>query len=164
MTSYLGRTAVVIVHGIGEQKPLSTLMGFVGGDASGTAGVLSSEESKAWYVGPDIITNRLDLRRITINFGSQVPAPPAESGLDVRPMARQTQFFEYYWANRFRGTDKRHLTEWARPLLLVRREGLTQQALIGPQGWRRSLGLAGVLLAWLGVAVSLIALFRGRPS
>lgn len=164
MTSYLGRQAVVIVHGIGEQKPLSTLMGFVGGDASGTPGVLTAEDGKAWYVGPDVITNRLDLRRITINFGGRVPLPAGALGLDVRPMARQTQFFEYYWANRFRGTEKRHLTEWARPLLFVRRDGLTQEALIGPQGRRRTLGLAGIAMAWLGLFLALVGLFQGSAT
>lgn len=164
MTSYLGRQAVVLVHGIGEQKPLSTLMGFVGGEGSGTAGVLEADDSERWYVGPDHVTNRLDLRRVTINFAGKVPLPPADLGLEVNPMPRQTHFFEYYWANRFRGTERRHLTEWARPLLFVRRDGLTQEALVGPQGPRRAFGMAGVALAWLGVAVTLVTLLQGSTD
>lgn len=164
MTSYLGRQAVVLVHGIGEQKPLSTLMGFVGGEGSGTAGVLEADDSERWFVGPDHVTNRLDLRRVTINFSGKVPLPPADLGLDVKPMPRQTHFFEYYWANRFRGTEKRHLTEWARALLFVPRDGLTQEALIGPQGRRRTFGMAGVALAWLGVALALVALLQGSAD
>jgi hypothetical protein len=64
----LQKTAVVVVHGIGEQRPLDTLLGFVG-DGSGERGILEKGDPDS-YINSDPVSATTYLRRITINAGS----------------------------------------------------------------------------------------------
>lgn len=86
------KQAVVVIHGIGEQRPMETLRGFV-------SGVLpdASVRSK-----PDTFSQSYELRRLST-------AP--QDG-------HQTDFLELYWASAVEGTTIRHILQWAMRLLL----------------------------------------------
>ena len=90
------RQAVLLIHGIGEQRPMSTLRSFV------TALVRDDFRSK-----PDDLSKSFELRRLTYYR-------------KLDEAEHQTCFFEYYWAYRLRDTSYRHVIDWARRLLGTR--------------------------------------------
>lgn len=106
--------AVVIVHGMGEQRPMGTLREFVQAvwshdparvplyarvtDSGGPAG---SKINQSW-ITPDSRTNSHELRRITTPY-------------DVD--GRRTDFFELYWADITQGTTRGRLAAWVTNLL-----------------------------------------------
>ena len=80
------RQAVVIIHGIGEQRPMDTLWGFVSGVWS----------KRLAHSKPDRISPTLELRRLS------VPSVSAE----WRPgQPVSTDFYELYWAHLMSGTS-----------------------------------------------------------
>ncbi len=93
------RQAVVIIHGIGEQKPMDTLRGFVD---SVLPDPPSPEQLKFWSK-PDRMSESFELRRLS--------ARP----LQGRP---RTDFYEYYWAFHMRDTRWHHVLNWLLRLLL----------------------------------------------
>ena len=88
------RQAVLIIHGIGEQRPNDTLRSFV-------TGLLGADQA---FAKPDRISDTLELYRLA------VPRTPN------RPVS--TDFYELYWAHRMEGTTWSHVTAWMRVLLL----------------------------------------------
>jgi hypothetical protein len=92
------RQAVVVIHGIGEQRPTSTLRSFV-------AHVLpASEDNRSrLFSKPDKMSQTFELRRLTAEQSRRRPA---------------TDFYEYYWAHHMEGTKLRHLWPWVRAILL----------------------------------------------
>lgn len=108
------RQAVVVIHGIGEQKPMQTLRGFV--DT-----LLGATPKPSWYERvtgkrlhpeqepplrffskPDRLTDTLELRRLS----SWLPNVPI-----------QTDFYELYWAHLMQGTVWSHIVAWLRMLM-----------------------------------------------
>ncbi|ESZ43956.1 hypothetical protein X731_21715 [Mesorhizobium sp. L2C054A000] len=105
--------AVVIVHGMGEQRPMGTLRGFV-------QAVWSSDPTRAppyaqipdpavsgatinqSWITPDSRTKSHELRRITTPY-------------DVD--GRRTDFYELYWADITQGTTRGRLAAWVTNLL-----------------------------------------------
>lgn len=79
----MAKQAVLIVHGMGEQRPLDTLTRFVRAalppDADGEPG---------FYSRPETVTGSYESRRF---LAPKVPGRP------------QTEFFEYHWADRMQG-------------------------------------------------------------
>jgi hypothetical protein len=101
------KQAVVIIHGVGEQKPMETLRSFVDAvwtrdtaihDPSATQGAHALLWSK-----PDTVSESFELRRLT--------TPQNTSHID-------TDFFEFYWAHLMTGTSYGHVIAWARSLLV----------------------------------------------
>ncbi len=92
------RQAIVLIHGIGEQRPMDSLRAFV-------ASVLSDESGKAELIRskPDRLSESYELRRLVAD------------GTRSRPT---TDFFEYYWAHRMEGNRIGHVWPLARLLLL----------------------------------------------
>jgi hypothetical protein len=86
--------AVIVSHGIGEQRPMDTIRGFV--DA-----VLPKPEAggEKFFSRPDPLSESFELRV-----------------LQNRSQPR-THFYEYYWAYKVSGTTFRHLWEWLSMLL-----------------------------------------------
>ena len=86
--------AVVIIHGIGEQRPMETLRSFV--DA-----VLPEPEQggEKYFSKPDTLSKSFELRK-----------------LQDRSQPR-THFFEYYWAYQVEGTTIRQIWAWIKTLL-----------------------------------------------
>ena len=96
------RQAVLLIHGIGEQRPMSTLRSFV------AALVGNSFRSK-----PDDLSKSFELRRLIYE----------EKKCDVEKKEEkiyQTCFFECYWAYRFRDTNYRNIIQWGCRLLFTR--------------------------------------------
>jgi|CXWK01.1.fsa_nt_gi hypothetical protein len=86
--------AVVVIHGIGEQKPMGTVRSFV-------ASVLPSAPAGPQYFSkPDPLSGTLELRTLQ---NRQQP---------------RTHFFEYYWASQVDGTTLAHVAGWTKSLLL----------------------------------------------
>ncbi|MBX3329223.1 MAG: hypothetical protein KF722_02390 [Nitrospira sp.] len=110
--------AVVLIHGIGEQKPMSTLRSFV------KAVLPPAENGREQYRSkPDRMSELFELRRLTSTGRSS------------------THFYEYYWAYHVEGTTWWHLFQWFTGLLFRRPSdvpsglktiwGFTWMALIG---------------------------------
>lgn len=104
MTPYV-RQAVVVVHGMGEQLPLTTLTGFID-----TALVPDRDGGRTYYSRPESVTGSYESRRFL--------APPlVEDGQERRA---HTEFFEYHWSHLMQGnrlddlwpTFRRMLLQW----------------------------------------------------
>lgn len=106
--------AVVIVHGMGEQRPMDTIRGFVqavwSADLSLTEGLRGrrkpdpdgpGEINKSW-IHPDERAKSQELRRITTPY-------------DIH--GRRTDFFELYWSDVTHGTALERLKAWIWGLL-----------------------------------------------
>jgi hypothetical protein len=108
----LAMQAVVVIHGMGEQRPMDTIKGFVKAvwetDEVITQNALP-HPTQTWSK-PDVRTGSLELRRITTR--QTVESPPEFPG-GVR-----TDFYELYWADLTAGTPWRAFTGWVRGLLL----------------------------------------------
>lgn len=78
------RQAVVIIHGMGEQRPLETLSEFIG-----AALVADGSGNKLFYSRPDQVVDSYESRRYL--------APALDSS--VGEVRTQTEFFEYHWAH-----------------------------------------------------------------
>jgi len=87
------RQAVIIIHGIGEQRPMDTLRGFV-----------KNLFSKNIRNKPDKMSTLFELRRVQVPGGGR-----------YLPL---TDFYEYYWAHHMRDTKIRHVLSWFHSLLL----------------------------------------------
>lgn len=101
------KTAVVVIHGIGEQRPLETLREFVETvyrrDRSIASMGAAADGLLNISVVPDDVTGSAELRRITTH--SDGPQ-------------KRTDFFEFYWADIMDGTPLDMVTGWIRTLLL----------------------------------------------
>ena len=137
--SVLPRTAVVVVHGIGEQRPLDTIRQFVGrGDGKG--GLLEQQDAGHVFVNPDHISGRTYARRLSFDHTHRVrengvPPVVAKNIEDLRTTyARTTHFYEYYWAYRFRDTAWRHLPPILSRIVRSKRHELAARTMSGGAG------------------------------
>ena len=101
------RQAVVIIHGIGEQRPMTTLRGFVSSLLNFESNKFSDDHDfdkneRVFWTKPDKINNSYELRKITAKE------------VDVRPT---THFFEYHWAGNMRDTKWKHVSPWILSLM-----------------------------------------------
>jgi len=108
------KQAVVVIHGMGEQKPLDTLRSFVeavyqhdpgqrGSDPQAEADDPELGEVNRVWIVPDDATGSAELRRIT--------TPKNANGV-------RTDFFEFYWADIMEGTALDQVYAWVEHLLL----------------------------------------------
>jgi hypothetical protein len=103
-TVFSPKQAVVVIHGMGEQRPLETLREFVrtvyqldpkfGADALADGNPIS--------MVPDSATGSSELRRITTHS----------------KVGHRTDFFEFYWADVMNGTPLELVTSWISGLLI----------------------------------------------
>lgn len=105
--------AVVVIHGMGEQRPMDTVKGFVKAvwatDYNITANGLP-HPSQVWS-RPDTRTGSLELRRITTR--ESIPSASFPRGV-------RTDFYELYWADLTVGSTWDEFTAWVGGLLLRR--------------------------------------------
>lgn len=98
------RQAVVIIHGIGEQRPLKTLRSFVTSLLNYEKYLNNEDEfERNWWIKPDKVNKSYELRKIT-----------AKNREDERSI---THFYEYHWAPNMRDTALRHVTSWILEML-----------------------------------------------
>ena len=97
------KQAVLLIHGIGEQKPMDTLRGFVDTVWATDKNIHHHFAGAQTWSKPDNVSRSFELRRLT------TPQNKAEI---------KTDFFEFYWAHLMEGTSYGHVLAWARTLLL----------------------------------------------
>ena len=96
------RQAVVIIHGIGEQRPMETLRGFV----AGVIGIPKLTLADPIFSKPDRISDTLELRRLNVL--------PGKYGKEFNLSEdSETDFYELYWQHLMQGTGWRPVLEWA---------------------------------------------------
>ena len=123
----ISRQAVVIIHGIGEQKPMQTLRGFVSAVWSKDEKVAHQYSDDTVWSKPEDHSGTFELRRLTTG----------RNAANIR-----TDFFEFYWQHLLTGTTLGHVWSWAK-ILLLRWPHKVPKSLLGV--W---------LLLWLLVAVA----------
>ncbi|RME06144.1 MAG: hypothetical protein D6803_07305 [Anaerolineae bacterium] len=123
------RQAVVIIHGIGEQRPMDTLRGFVDSVLPDPP----DESQLKFWAKPDRMSESFELRRFS--------ARPLEG----RP---RTDFYEYYWAFHMRDTRLRHVLIWLLRLLLRNPARVPSRILpVWVTAWALLLLIGGLALA-----------------
>jgi hypothetical protein len=101
------RQAVLLIHGIGEQRPMDTLRDFV-------AAFL---KHGTYHSKPDTLSDSFELRRLKLR--KLVSERPDEKSVNAD--WPETDFYEYYWAHQMYGTTVSHVTSW---LLRIMGRGL----------------------------------------
>jgi hypothetical protein len=139
--------AVVVIHGMGEQRPMDTIKAFVRAvwetDEDITRNGLPNP-TQVWSK-PDERTGSLELRRITTR--ETITSPPEFPG-GVR-----TDFYELYWADLTAGSTWDQFTAWVRGLLF--------------RPWSRvppDVHLAWLLLWFLSLIVLTLAVIGIMPA
>jgi hypothetical protein len=94
------RQAVVVIHGIGEERPMQTVRSFV--DAVVTT--VNATGQRFWN-RPDRMSDSFELRRLT------APGDGPDHPL--------TDYFEYYWAANMRDTTWPEVLSWLWQLLIT---------------------------------------------
>jgi hypothetical protein len=134
------RQAVVIIHGIGEQRPMETLRAFV----AGALGVEKEALKKFVFSKPDRIDDTLELRRLSVSTRENVKESPLEKSCE-------TDFYELYWQHLMQNTSWLSVRGWiidlvVRPKLPCRLRGVRR--------WVLGLIAAGIVaIAALGMAL-----------
>ncbi|RYG35832.1 MAG: hypothetical protein EON93_06015, partial [Burkholderiales bacterium] len=100
------KTAVLLIHGMGEQRPMESLWGFVEALWISDKAMVDDRRSGV-YSKPDEITGNFELRRITTR-----PWIPPDS--------RRVDFFEFYWAHLMTGNTIQHVLVWLGSLIIRR--------------------------------------------
>lgn len=92
------KQAIVVIHGIGEQRPMATLRSFVNGILPYRRDKLPKYHSK-----PDRFNSLLELRLLRSLRRGKKPT---------------TDYFELYWAHHMRDSRLSHVYQWMAKLLL----------------------------------------------
>ncbi|MBV8110832.1 MAG: hypothetical protein JO012_13830 [Hyphomicrobiales bacterium] len=110
-TPHVDMQAVVVIHGMGEQRPMDTIKAFVRAvwetDKVITANGLP-HPTQVWSK-PDVRTGSLELRRITTR--ESIASASFPHGV-------RTDFYELYWADLTAGSTWDQFTGWVCGLLL----------------------------------------------
>lgn len=88
------RQAVVIVHGMGEQRPLETLNQFT------TAAIAPGQRGPAFYSRPDLLLGRSFESRV---YHAPAVVEGAASDAGQTELRAETDFYEYHWAHLMQG-------------------------------------------------------------
>ena len=135
------RIAVLMIHGMGEQRPMETLRGFVEAAWTHDDALFGPGQRRDTYSKPDDLSGSLELRRITTH---------GAAGLG----GRRCDFYEYYWAHHMTGNRLWSVLGWLRRLLFRKPETVPER-LYGH--WRLARGVirvAAVLAALTGMAAA----------
>jgi hypothetical protein len=96
------KQAVLLIHGIGEQRPMDTLRGFVNAVWTTDDAIHHKHAIADIFSKPDLISGNFELRRLTTTKNRK----------DIR-----TDFYEFYWAHLMEGTSLEHVLAWVKTLL-----------------------------------------------
>ncbi|WP_442587224.1 hypothetical protein ACSBL2_14375 [Pedobacter sp. AW31-3R] len=105
--SAISRQAVVVIHGMGEQRPMETLRSFVDGVHARLIADDPNEATAIVRSKPDSIGDIYETVRLSMS--------KAKGG--SRP---RTDFYEFYWAHNMRGTQFKHMFIWLRKVVFRR--------------------------------------------
>lgn len=92
------RQAVILIHGIGEQYPITTLREFV----EAVSQILkikkqARQDDVIYWEKPDPDSGNFETRKMTMRQGRKHPT---------------TDFYEFYWAHNMRDTNFSHINDW----------------------------------------------------
>jgi hypothetical protein len=130
------RTAVIVVHGMGEQLPLETLYRFV------RTALPKIDGQRRYYSRPERVSGSYEARRC---LAPRIPpkGPPAQS---------QVEFFEYHWSYLMTGNKLTDLIP-------------TTVRLLARTPRTVPFGMRGIwVLAWLVIAAGVVLAFTFGPS
>ncbi len=99
------KQAVIVVHGMGEQRPMDTIREFVNHVFKKDP---SLKDPHFWNK-PSSVSESFEQRRLTTN------RPERTSGEQTK---QRTDFYEYYWAHHTVNTKWEHFIGWFKTLLL----------------------------------------------
>src|SRR5665213_2908365 len=104
------KQAIVVLHGIGEQKPMDTVKSFARAVWSGDTEILAKvpHANEIWSK-PDRRTGLLELRRLTTR-----PSAPSAAF----PDGLRQDFYELYWADLSGGSTWDQVKNWVATMLL----------------------------------------------
>jgi hypothetical protein len=143
------RQAVVIVHGIGEQRPMTTLRAFV----AGAFGEDKEALGKFVFSKPDRIDDTLELRRLSASTEERIgPDSPLKEGCE-------TDFYELYWQHLMANTTWSSVWRWVFGLAF--RRDLPPR-FISARYWLSGFLAAGVAVI-VGVGLGLALYLEGSP-
>ena len=134
------KRAVVLIHGMGNQSPMTTLRGFVEAVWTTHGDLGGKDRTQTWAV-PDESLDSHELKRITTRA----------DGKGIR-----TDFFEFYWAHLMRGTQLSSVLWWLQHLLFRRLRNVPKDVRIRWWlAWAAAILLTAVLLwmAWSALAL-----------
>ncbi len=126
------KQAVVLIHGIGEQRPMETLWQLV--HTVWTNEPRTDDKPRAVYSEPDEMSGIFELRRLSTNENMH---------------GKRTDFFEYYWAHLMHGNQFGHVIAWLMRLAARKRDQVPDSLL---KPWR-------VLQAPLIIGAALMIMF-----
>lgn len=124
----MSRTAVLVVHGMGQQRP---------GETQRSLGEALARPGDRCYLAPDRLTGRTDTHRVTIEG----------------PAGHVAHVYEHYWSDRFQDTRLTTVVRWLLGLLV---QGGLEWRLGGRTAaveW--AIGIVAVLPYWIIAAASL---------
>lgn len=99
----MSKQAVLLIHGIGNQRPMDTLRGFVQAVWTSDSRLHRDHaQGDGCWSKPYALSQNFELRRLTT----------AENEAGIR-----TDFFEFYWAHLMQGTKVTHVVNWLRAVL-----------------------------------------------
>lgn len=108
--SHFPKQAIVVIHGIGEQRPMDTITDFVRAVWETDPDVCRNGKplpAETWSK-PDVRTGSLELRRITTRESTPTPA---------FPRGVRSDFYELYWADLSAGSTWEQVRSWVTGLL-----------------------------------------------
>jgi hypothetical protein len=110
LAKHVDLQAVVVIHGMGEQRPMDTIKAFVRAVWETDEVIIANglpHQSQVWSK-PDLRTGSLELRRITTR--ESIPSSQFPNGV-------RTDFYELYWADLTAGSTWDQFTGWVSNLL-----------------------------------------------
>jgi hypothetical protein len=107
------KQAIVVIHGMGEQKPMDTIKNFAHAVWTADSEVHDNglRDSGEIWSKPDDRTGSLELRRLTTREST-----PIQEG--TYPGGARQDFYELYWADLSGGSTLGDVQNWVRMLLL----------------------------------------------
>ena len=155
VTAKLPRQAVVLIHGIGEQRPMETLRAFVASLLESQASPESTGEKDVTYHSkPDTISDSYELRRFKLRR-----VEPSTESAGINTEWPETDFYEYYWAHHMYGTTISHVFAWLKRVLVLSIPFLR----FGETKYLRLRIISWVIWSFLAIAF-LLAIFLGVKS
>jgi len=138
------KQAVVLIHGIGEQRPMATLWQLV--DLVWThAPRPPGAPPRRVYSEPDEMSGVFELRRLSTNSDAA---------------GKRTDFFEYYWAHLMHGNEWRDVLAWLTNLASRRRAQVPPQL---HKAWQ-TIRMAGFVAPFFLFVFSSGAIFSGATG
>jgi len=100
----ISKQAIVIIHGMGEQRPNATLRGFVRCLVKQMTQADPNDEDLDIFDKPDRVSGSYETRRMVIPRNEDIGRPT-------------THVYEFYWAHHLRDTKWKHILGWLGKLL-----------------------------------------------